>query len=703
MNLARIKNTLLIITAILMTLMSFSQNTENPLLETFDTPFGAPPFDLITNEHYVPAFREAILIHDREIEGIVNNPVAPDFENTIVAFDRSGEMTDRISRIFYGLNGANTSDGMQEAAREITPMMAAHRNDILFNQELFDRIRTVYDNRDEAGLDPEQMRLLEKIYDDFARNGAALPEDQRNELRKINERISVVSLQLNQNLLAENNDFKLVIDREEDLAGLPDRIREAAAEEAAGSGHDGKWVFTLAKPSWIPFLQFSKRRDLREEIYTAYLNRGNNGNEHDNKALFIELMLLRRQMAEMLGYQNYAEYFISEQMAETPQNVYDFLYRLWEPSLERAQRERGDMQAIINREGGDYELASWDWWYYAEKVRDEQYDFNQDEIKPYLSIDQVREGIFNLTRNLYGLTYIKRADVPVYHSEVEAFEVSDRDGSLLGLLYMDPYPRPGKRSGAWCGAYRAGSWENEERIVPIVTIVMNFSRPTGDAPALLSWDETLTFFHEFGHALHNLFAMGHYDRTSRSTPRDFVELPSQVLENWAADPQVLKTYARHYKTGEPMPDELIQKLENSKYFNQGFENTEYLAAAILDLDWHTRDITAETDPNEFEEASMNRIGLIPEIEPRYRTTNFAHIFGSGYAAGYYVYRWAGVLDADAFQAFKESGDLYNPELAASFRKYILAGNGIWEGMEAYVKFRGREPSIDPFLEKSGLK
>jgi peptidyl-dipeptidase Dcp len=694
---------LVLIVALSAAFFGCSTPEENPMLTDFNTPFDAPPFDRIDNEHFLPAYEQAIEQHKAEIADIVNNNAVPDFENTIVAYDNAGELLGRVSRIFGGLNSANTNDRMQEIAKETTPMLSAHRNEIRFNEQLFARIKTVYDKRDELGLDPEQMRVVEKIYEDFARNGAALPEQERNRLKAINERISMVSLQLGQNLLAENNGFKLVIEDETDLAGLPENVISAAAEEAKAAGHEGKWVFTLAKPSWIPFLQFSERRDLREKIYTAYINRGNNDNEHDNKELFIELMLLRQQMSELLGYDNYAEYFTSIQMAENPQNVYDFLYQVWEPSLARAKSERDEMQSIVNREGKNFDLQSWDWWYYAEIVREEKYNLNEDDLKPYFSLDNVRNGIFLLSEKLFGLTFEKRPEVPVYHEEVEAFEVFDRDGSHLGILYIDPHPRPGKRSGAWCGTYRNGTYEDGKKIAPIVTIVMNFTRPTGDQPALLSWDEATTYFHEFGHALHNLFADGHYKRTSRSVPRDFVELPSQIMENWAGEPKLLKEYALHFQTGQPIPDELIEKLDNSKYFNQGFANTEYLAAAILDMDWHTSEISSNTDVIAFEEASMDRIGLIDEIVPRYRTTNFGHIFGSGYAAGYYVYRWAGVLDADAFYAFKESGDLFNRELAEKFRKYILAENALWEGMDAYVKFRGQEPSIDPFLERSGLK
>lgn len=688
----------------LLTACQQEQKPENPFFTEFNTPYGVPPFDRIDDEHYLPAFEEAIARHEADIEAIVANTEAPTFENTIVAYDRSGEMLSRVSPVFSGVRGANTNPRMQEIAREVTPMLSSHSNKIRFNQELFARIKTVYDQRESLNLNNEQMRVVEKIYNDFARNGAALPEAEREELKALNEKISMTSLQLNENLLAENNGFKLVLENEADLAGLPAAVISAAADEAAKSGHEGKWVFTLAKPSWIPFLQFSERRDLREKIYTAYINRGDNNNENDNKALFLELMQLRRQMAQMLGYENYAAYFISEQMAENPQNVYDFFDQIWEPALDVAKAERQQMQDIIDRENGGFDLEMWDWWYYAEKLRAEKYNMDEDEIKPYFSIENARNGSFTLANKLFGLTFEERPEIPVYHEEVEAYEVFDKDGSHLAILYIDPHPRPGKRGGAWCGTYRSGSYDADgNKIAPVVTMVMNFTRPVGDKPALLSWDENTTYFHEFGHALHNFFADGHYNRTSRSVPRDFVELPSQILENWASEPALLKAYALHYETGEPIPDELIEKLNNAGNFNQGFANVEYIAASILDLDWHTTPVGTDTDVNAFEKASMDRLGLIDEIVPRYRTPNFGHIFGSGYAAGYYVYRWAGVLDADAFYAFKNSGDLFNQELADKFRKYVLAGNAHWEGMEAYVNFRGQEPDIEPFLIQSGLK
>ena len=676
---------------------------ENPFFVEWDTPFGSPPFDQIHEDHYIPAYEEAIRQHQAEINAIVDNAEAPTFENTITAYDQAGSMLRRISPVFGGLRGAETNPRLQEIARETTPMLSAHSSAIRMNEGLFKRIQAVYNDRHNLGLDKEQMIVVEKMYQDFERGGAALPAEQREELTKISERMSMVSLQLSENHLAENNAFQLIIEDEADLAGLPSHIIAAAAQEAKRVDMDGKWVFTTAFPSRVPFLTFAQNRDLRKEMLMGYVNRGDNDNENDNKELFIELMMLRQQMSEILGYDNYAEYFTAIQMAENPQNVYDFLYRVWDPALDRAKREKAEMQAIINREGGGYQLEAHDWWYYAEKVRKEKYDLDDDEVKPYFTIDNVKKGNFMLANKLWGLTFEARPEIPVYHEEVEAYEVFDNDGSHLAILFIDPHPRPGKRSGAWCGTYRSGAWENGEWVSPIVTIVMNFTRPSGDKPAMLSWDETTTYFHEFGHAVHNFFAQGNFRRTSRSVPRDFVELPSQILENWAGEPELLKSYALHYETGEPIPDELIERLQKSEHFNQGFISTEYLAAAILDMDWHTSNITEDTDVNAFERASMKRIGLIDEIIPRYRTTNFGHIFGSGYAAGYYVYRWAGVLDADAFYAFKESGDLFNPQMAADFRKYILANNALYEGMDAYINFRGEEPAIEPFLIRSGLK
>ena len=684
--------------------MSACKTTEeNPFFVEWDTPFGSPPFHLIDEEHYIPAFEEGIRQHKAEIDAIVNNPEVPTFQNTIIAFDQAGSLLRRVSPVFGGLRGAETNPQLQEIAREVTPLLSAHSNEISMNQDLFARIQLVYDNRFEKNLDREQLRVVEMYYRDFERNGAALPEEKREELARLRERMSMISLELSENMLAETNAFELILEDDDDLAGLPAGVISAAAEAAERAGHEGKWLITLHNPSRLPFLQFSERRDLREKVLTAYGERGNNDNENDNKELFAELMQLRLQMARLLGFNNYAEYFLDIQMAENPDNVYDFLEQLWEPSVARANRERDMKQAIIDREGGDFNLEAWDWWYYAEILRQERYELDDDEVNPYFTIENVKRGNFMLANKLWGLTFEPRPEVPVYHEEVEVYEVFDNDGSHLAILFIDPHPRPGKRQGAWCGTYRSGGWEDGEWVSPIVTIVMNFSRPSGGKPAMLSWDETTTYFHEFGHAIHNFFAKGNFRRTSRSVPRDFVELPSQILENWAGEPELLKSYAIHYETGEPIPDELISRLRRAEHFNQGFINVEYLASAFLDMDWHTTDHGDDIDVIGFEEESMRRIGLPDEIIPRWRTTYFGHIFGTGYAAGYYVYRWAGVLDADAFMAFKESGDLFNQELAERFRHYILANNALYEGMEAYVNFRGQEPDIKHFLRQSGLK
>jgi len=677
--------------------------TDNPFLKPYNTPFDVPPFHLITEDHYLPAYEEGMKQHNADIEAIVNNTEAPSFENTIVAYDNSGELLRNVSIVFGGVNGAETNPRLQEIAREITPKITAHYDAIRLNEKLFARIKDVYDQKENLNLDVEQKRVVEKIYRDFARNGAALPAEQREQLKKINERLAMVSLQLGENLLAETNDFKLVIDKKEDLAGLPESVVSAAQQEAKNANMEGKWVFTVQKPSMLPFLQFAENRALREKLYKGYYMRGDNDNDHDNKALFAELIKLRDDRSKLLGYENYAAFAIDDNMAKTPEAVYEFLQRVWAPALEVAKNDLAEMQKIADSEGADFKLQSWDWWYYNEKLRKQKFDLDEDELRPYFSAKGVREGIFMLANKLYGLQFKANKDIPVYHPEVEAFEVMEADSSHLGVLMIDLHPRPGKRGGAWCGTYRPGSYVDGKKVAPIVTIVCNFTRPVGDKPALLSWDETTTFFHEFGHGLHNLFADGHYRRTSRDVPRDFVELPSQILENWAGEPEMLKKYALHYETGEAIPDELIQKMQNSAQFNQGFITVEYIAACLLDLDYHTMDVSGNLDIRAIEKASLEKMGLINEILPRYRTTYFSHIFSGGYASGYYVYLWAGVLDSDAFDAFKLSGDIFNPELAAKFRQHILAQNAMGEGMEQYLKFRGQEPSIDPLLKRRGLK
>lgn len=675
----------------------------NPFFSDYTTPFKVPPFDQIDLDHYMPAFKKGIEEQKKEIDAITGNTGLATFENTVLPLDKSGDLLTKVSTVFYSLNSANTSPELQKIAREASPLLTTHRDNINLNDKLFQRIKAVYLSLDKSTLNDLQKRTVKKYYEDFVRNGADLNAADKEKLREINQKLSKLGLKFGENLLDETNkNFRLVIDNEADLDGLPKGTIDGAANNAKQLGLDGKWVFTLQKPSMIPFLQYSTKRDLREKLYTGYVMRGNNNNEFDNKEIILEIANLRAERAKLLGYKTYADYIISNNMAKTPEAVYSFLNKVMEPAMDAAKQDRDEMQKIIDADGGNFKLAPWDWWYYAEKLKKQKYNLDESELKPYLSLDNVRNGMFYVASKLYGLSFTKRTDLPVYHPEVEAFEVKEANGKYVGLLYLDYYPRPGKRVGAWCGRFRQQTYENGKRIEPIVNIVTNFTRPTNDTPALLTWDETTTLFHEFGHALHGLFTDGEYDRIAGSLPRDMVELPSQVMENWAGEPQVLRVYAKHYETGAAMPDDLMERLQKSMTFNQGFETVEYIAASILDLDWHSFSEPQKVDVLEFEKNSMKKINLMNEIYPRYRSTYFNHIIG-GYAAGYYVYLWAAVLDTDAFNAFAETGDIYNPEIAKMFRKYILTEGGNDEGMVQYLKFRGKEPSIDPLLKKRGFK
>jgi peptidyl-dipeptidase Dcp len=674
----------------------------NPFLETYQTPFEVPPFDAIKPEHFMPAIKDGISQQIHEIKAITINSAVPDFYNTILPFDNSGELLSKVSRVFNNLNGANTTPVLQKLAREITPLMTKHRDNISLNPELFRRIKTVYDKKKDLGLDEDQLRVLEKVYKDFVRGGANLSVADQAKLRTINESLSKLSLQYGENVLAETNKtFRLVIDKQSDLDGLPADVVEGAADQAKKDTLVGKWSFTLQKPSFLPFLQYAKNRDLREKLYKGYFMRCDNGNGFDNKEIIKKIVQLRQEKAILMGFPNFASFVLDENMAKTPQNVDAFLQKLWVPALGRAKKELQEMQAIVDQEGGKFELQSWDWWFYSEKLRKAKYDLDESEMKPYFSLENVEKGIFYVANKLYGITFEKRSDIPVYHPEVLAYEVKEANGAHLGVLYMDFHPRDGKRAGAWCTTYRSQQYRKGKKIAPIVSMVMNFTRPAGDVPALFSFDEVSTAFHEFGHALHRLLQDQPYDRTAGDVPRDFVELPSQIMENWASEPLVLRAYAKHHKTGETIPDELIEKLEKSRQFNQGFETVEYLAASLLDMKYHTPLNAAIGDVRAFENKVLAKEGLIPEILPRYRSTYFSHIFSGGYSAGYYVYIWAAVLDADAFQAFKESGDLFNPELAGKFRQ-LLAKSGSDEGMKIYQRFRGKEPDIKPLLQRRGL-
>lgn len=678
-----------------------NKNADNPFFQEWNTPFGVPPFDQIRPEHYIPAFMEGMKLENAEIRAIVENKEEPTFENVILAYDNSGAFLSRVRTVFSGLNSANTNDELQRINEEMTPLFSQHSNEIALNAELFRKVKAVYDQRESLGLDADQTRLLDRTYKGFERSGANLDEAGKAKLKEVSERLSMLSLQFGKNLLADTKEFILVIENEADLAGLPASSIEAAALAAKNRDMEGKWVFTLDKPSWIPFLTYSQKPELRENLYNGYLTQGMRGNANDNRAVTAEIAKYRIERAQLLGFETYADYVLDNVMAKTPANVYDLLDQIWTPALNRAKGELAEMRAIKVKEGAGSDFKPSDWWQYAEKLRVAKYDLDDSELRPYFSLETVREGIFLLCNKLYGITFRPLADAPKYHEENQVYECLDKDGSHLGVLYMDFFPRAGKRSGAWCGSYRPQAYENGQRVAPVSTIVCNFTPPTADAPALLSMDETETFFHEFGHALHGLFSDVKY-KGLRGTERDFVELPSQIMENWAVDPQFLKMYAKHYQTGEVIPDMLIDKLTKSSLFNQGFMTTELTAASIIDMDLHTLNrYPSDFNSMEFQKQSMDARGLIPEILPRYQYPYFNHIFNGGYASGYYSYTWSEVLDADAYEAFVESGDIFNPAVAARFRR-LLEQQGAQEGMQLYLEFRGKEPGRVPLLRKRGL-
>jgi len=687
------------------TLIFTSSGTEekNPLLIKWDTPFETPPFDKITTEDYLPAFDEAIKIHNDEIDKISKNSEEATFANTIEALDYSGTLLRRVKRVFSAMNESMSNEQMQIISKKVSPMLSKHNDDINLNENLFKRVKEVYDKRESLGLNTEQNKLLDKYYKNFIRGGANLKDESKDEFRKINEELSVLSVRFGENVLKETNTFELIIDNENDLEGLPENVISGAAETAKDKGYTGKWVFTIHKPSMLPFLQYSTKRDLRQKIYSAYFLKGDHNNDIDNKKILSKIAMLRLKRANLLGYKTHAHYVLEEQMASNPDNVYALLDDLWTPALKRAIQEKEEMQAIINAEGNSFELQPWDWWYYAEKLKMLKYNMDEEELRPYFKLENVIDGVFGLATRLWGIQFEERNDIPKYHPDVKTFEVKEAIGSHVGILYTDYFPRESKRAGAWMDAFQKQYKKDGKMIYPIIYNVGNFSKPSGDKPALLSLDEVHTLFHEFGHALHGLLSDCTYESISGTdTPRDFVEFPSQVMENWAMHPDVLKYYAKHYETGEVIPKELIDKIQNASLFNQGFETVEILAASYLDMDWHTITDPVEYDVIKFENESMAEIGLIPEILPRYRSTYFNHIFSGDYSSGYYSYIWAEVLDADAFNAFVQTGDVYDGEYAAKYRKYILASGGTDDSMELYKRFRGQDPEIEPLLKKRGL-
>jgi len=675
--------------------------TDNPFFGKYQTPFEVPPFDQIQNRHYLPAFREGIKQQKAEIEAITGNTAAPTFANTIEALEKSGQLLNKVSSVFFNLREANTNDSINAIAEEIMPELTAHTDGINLDEKLFARIKTVYDHQDQENLTTEQKMVLQKYYNNFVRGGANLSPEDKEKLKKINGELALLSLKFGDNQLKETNGYRLVIDNEKDLSGLPEGVIAAAAETAKEAGLEGKWVFTLHNPSIMPFLQYADNRDLREQIYKAYINRGSHDNANNNWNNISKMISLRVQKARILGFPDYASYVIDDNMAKTPENVYRLCNQIWEAALPISKQEAKALQQMIVKSGEKFKLAPWDWRYYAEKLKKEKYGLNETEISQYFPLEKVREGAFYVAHQLYGLTFEPLTNIPLPHPDALAFEVKDAGGQHIGVYYADYFPRAGKSSGAWMEAYRPQS--KLLNASPVITNVCNFTKPTGDVPALLTFDEACTLFHEFGHALHGLLSECTYPLVSgTSVARDFVELPSQVMENWAADPEVLKVYARHWKTGEPMPQELIGKIQASSHFNQGFIVTEFMSAALLDMAYHTIRSEEPIDAEKFEKEFLNSIGLIPEITVRYRSPYFGHIFNGGYSAGYYVYTWAEVLDADAFAAFKESGDIFNPEKALAFRENVLSKGGSDDPMKLYKQFRGQEPNIQPLLKRKGL-
>jgi peptidyl-dipeptidase Dcp len=676
--------------------------SDNPLLATWDTPYQTPPFQLIKNEHYKPALQEAMRIQQGEIIAIANNPATPDFKNTIVAMENSGALLNRVNTVFKNITVANTNDTLQILAQELAPELSKHNDDIYLNEKLFARVKKVWDGQISLKLNTEDAKLLENKYKAFVRSGAKLDEQQKTRLRKINEELSVLSLKFGDNVLAETNDFQLVVSDKKDLAGLPQELITAAADDAKEAKKEGKWLFNLQNASVMPFLQYAQNRKLRQKIWDAYQKRGNKGNKHDNRTNIVQLANLRMERAQLLGYESHAAYVLEERMAKTPEKVYELLDQLWKPAIAKAKVEEADIKKLMEADGITDAVQPYDWRYYTEKIRQERYSLDEQELKPYFSLDNVRGGIFTVAGNLYGLKFKQLKDVPVYQKDVTAWEVTEKDGKHVGVLYMDFFPRASKKGGAWMTSYSKQKTVDGKRVAPIISIVCNFTKPAGDAPALLTFDEVTTFFHEFGHALHGLLSDVTYESLAgTSVPTDFVELPSQIMENWAAEPEVLKLYAKHYKTGAVIPDELIEKLQRAATFDQGFATVEYLAASYLDLNYHTRTEALTQNITPFEQDAVARLGLIPSIIPRYRSTYYSHIFSGGYSAGYYSYIWSGVLDTDAFEAFKTSS-LFDQGFAKAFSTNILERGGTGDPALMYKAFRGAEPSIEPLLRKRGL-
>ncbi len=677
------------------------QSDMNPFYSDYNTPFEVPAFDLIELEHFLPAFIQGMEEQKLIIEEIINSEEEASFINTIEALEYSDGLLNKVSSVFSNQRSADTSDELQAIAKEVVPMLAKHSDDIALNSELFSRVKFVYDNQAAFLLNEEQRQLLEKKYKSFVRGGANLPAESQDRFRAINTELSSLTLQFGENQLRDANAWEMLIGKD-DLGGLPESVVAGALAAAEKKGYTGQYLFTMDKPSFIPFLTYSDRRDLRERILKGYNHLGDNNNEYDNKDIVEKIVNLRIEKANLLGYATHSDFILENNMANTPAMVYGLLDKIWEKALPNAKKEVAELQKIIEEEGNSFNLEAWDWWYYAEKLRKEKYDLDEEMIRPYFVLENVEQGVFDVANKLWGITFTKRTDIPVYHPDASAYEVKESDGKHIGILMTDYHPRSSKRSGAWMSSYRKQMIKDGEFVTPIITVVCNFTKPTANQPSLLTFDEVSTLFHEFGHALHGLLSDCTYPSLSgTSVPRDFVELPSQIMENWAAEPEVLKMFAKHYETGELIPDELIAKISESGTFNQGFITVEFMSAAYLDMAYHTLTETTQFDVTEFEQKALDGVGMIPEIVVRYRSTYFGHIFSGGYSSGYYAYLWSAWLDADAFEAFKETS-LFDPQTAANFRDFVLSKGGTEEAMSLYMKFRGKEPMIEPLLKRKGL-
>ena len=677
-------------------------NAANPFFKPYGTYLEIPDFNKIKPEHYLPAFKAGIAQNKAEIQTIIDNPALPTFSNTIEAMEFSGNLTAKVANVFYNLTGADTNDELQAISKEVAPMLSAASDDILLNNKLFQKVSSVYQQRKELNLNIAQEKLLKDTYHSFTRGGAKLNEADKTTLRVLNEQLGKLSLEFADNLLSETNAFELVIDNRADLAGLPSDVISTAAKTAAKRGHNGKWVFTTSRPSITPFLTYADNRQLREQIYLEYINRGNKDNAHDNKKVLAKMAALRAEHAQLLGYPTHAHLVLQERTAQTPENVYGLLDKVWPAALAQAKAEVAVMQQLIDKQGHHFKLAAWDWDYYADKIRVAKYSFNEQETRPYFSLESTLKGVFYTANRLYGITVKERTDLPKYNNDVRTWEVYDKDGSVMAIFMGDYYVRDNKRGGAWMNAYQQQYNMNGVDSTPIIVNVLNFPHPVDGEPSLLTFDEASTLFHEFGHALHGMLSNVQYrSQAGTSVPRDYVEFPSQVMENWMTQPEVLAQFAKHYQTGEVIPQSLVKKIQAASKFNQGFATVEYMAATKLDLDWHTITDFTPKDTAVFEAESLNNMGLISEITPRYRSTYFAHIFSGGYSAGYYSYLWSDILGADAFEAFKEKG-IFDKATADAFRNTVLSQGGSADPMTLYKVFRGKEAGIEPLLRSRGL-